>query len=52
LLADIPAALARFTRVLPAEYARIRAALHDAEEQGIDLATPGAWEQILEVSRG
>lgn len=52
LLADIPASLARFTCVLPAEYARIRVALKQAEEQGIDLATPGAWEGILEVARG
>ncbi|WP_435300109.1 glutamate synthase large subunit [Timonella sp. A28] len=52
LLADLPASLARFTRVLPAEYARIRTALQDAESNGIDLGTPGVWEGILEVTRG
>jgi glutamate synthase (NADPH/NADH) large chain len=52
LLADLPAALARFTRVLPAQYARVRAALATAEAQGTDLSAPGAWEEILEVARG
>ena len=52
LLADLPAALARFTRILPAQYARVRAALASAEAQGTDLSAPGAWEEILEVARG
>lgn len=52
LLADLPAALARFTRILPAQYARVRAALATAEAQGTDLSSPGAWAEILEVARG
>jgi len=52
LLADLPASLARFTRILPAEYARIQGALHDAKNRGVDLNAPGAWDEILEVSRG
>lgn len=52
LLADVPASLARFTRVLPAEYARMNTALENAKEQGIDLSAPGAWDNILEVARG
>lgn len=52
LLADVPAALARFTRVVPTEYERMLATLASAEEQGLDPAAPGVWDQILEVSRG
>ncbi len=52
LLADPQAARARFTRVLPAEFAHMRRALARAEEQGLDLATPGVWDKILEVSHG
>ncbi|GGB95706.1 glutamate synthase large subunit [Cellulomonas carbonis] len=52
LLADLPSALARFTRIVPAEYDRMRATLANAREQGLDLTAPGVWDQILEVSRG
>ncbi|MDT0164385.1 glutamate synthase large subunit [Actinotalea sp. AC32] len=52
LLADMPSALARFTRIVPAEYDRMRATLANAREQGLDLTAPGVWDQILEVSRG
>ncbi|WP_084618426.1 glutamate synthase large subunit [Jonesia quinghaiensis] len=52
LLADIPAALARFTKVIPAEYERMRAAIAVAEQQGLDFSQPGVWDNLLEVTRG
>ena len=52
LLADLPAAFARFTRVLPTQYDRMRRALAQAEADGLDVHAPGVWDQILEVSRG
>ncbi|HQY33712.1 glutamate synthase large subunit [Actinotalea sp.] len=52
LLTDVPAALARFTRVVPTEYERMLATLADAKEQGLDPSAPGVWEHILEVSHG
>ena len=42
----------RFTRVLPARYARVRAALAELEAKGGDLGAPGAWVEFLEVTRG
>ena len=52
LLADLPAALERFTRVVPTEYERMLAAMSAAEAEGLDPAAPGVWDKILEVSRG
>jgi len=52
LLADEAAVRARFTRVLPHEYARMTLALQKAKADGLDPATPGAWDEILEVARG
>ena len=53
LLADLPAALARFTVVVPTEYDRMVAALAAAAEAGVDPTAPGAWDAILaEVNRG
>ncbi len=52
LLADLPAALARFTAVVPTEYDRMVGALRTAAAEGLDPAAPGAWERILEVARG
>ncbi|WP_102508800.1 glutamate synthase large subunit [Sanguibacter massiliensis] len=52
LLGDLPAVRARFTRVLPTEYARVRDALAKAESDGLDPGAPGVWENILEVARG
>ncbi|MFD6178608.1 MULTISPECIES: glutamate synthase large subunit [unclassified Isoptericola] len=48
---------ARFSRVLPAGWARVRAALADAEAAGKTLGEgddfdPAMWEQIMEVARG
>ena len=52
LLDDLAATRARFTRLLPTEYARVRRALAQAEADGLDPAAPGVWDQILEVARG
>ena len=52
LLADLPASLTRFTRVVPTEYDRMLATLASAAQQGLDPAAPGVWDHILEVSRG
>ncbi len=52
LLADLPTALARFTRVVPTEYERMLASLADAQAQGLDPSAPGVWDHILEVSHG
>ncbi|MDM7856360.1 glutamate synthase large subunit [Cellulomonas alba] len=52
LLEDADATRARFTRLLPTEYARVRRALAQAEADGLDPAAPGVWDKILEVARG
>jgi len=52
LLDDVPAALVRFTRVVPTEYERMLATLADAKEHGLDPSAPGVWDHILEVSHG
>ncbi|WP_166847406.1 glutamate synthase large subunit [Isoptericola sp. BMS4] len=56
-LLEEPDARARFSRVLPAGWARVRAALADAEANGTTLGEgddfdPSMWEQIMEVARG
>ncbi|MGN8246232.1 glutamate synthase large subunit [Cellulomonas soli] len=51
LLTD-PASRARFTRVLPTDFDRVRRALAQAEAEGLDPSAPGVWDQILEVARG
>ncbi|MDN4473144.1 glutamate synthase large subunit [Demequina zhanjiangensis] len=52
LLADWTATATRFTRVLPAQYARVREALAEIEAKGGDLTAPGAWADFLEVTGG
>jgi glutamate synthase (NADPH/NADH) large chain len=52
LLADTESLRTRFTRVLPAEFARMTVAMSRAEAEGLDPTQPGVWEHILEVSRG
>jgi len=52
LLANWDEEVTRFTRVLPAQYARVRAALSEYEAKGHDLNAPGAWEEFLEVTGG
>ncbi len=52
LLANWGKAKARFTRVLPAQYARVRKVLAELEASGGDLGAPGAWGEFLEATRG
>lgn len=52
LLDDPVQISARFTRVLPREFARMKMALEYARNEGIDEYTSEGWEKILEVARG
>jgi len=52
LIADLPASLTRFTRVVPTEYERMVAAMAAASDEGLDPSAPGVWDHILEVARG
>jgi len=52
LLQDWPQTVTRFTRVLPAQYARVREELARIEAKGEDLTAPGAWAEFLEVTGG
>ena len=52
LCSDLPATLARITKILPADFARMRTALADASAQGLDLSAPGVWDEILEAAHG
>ena len=47
LLADWPAALARFTRIMPVDYQRVLDARAAAEREGRDVV-----EAIMEAARG
>ncbi|PZR52470.1 glutamate synthase large subunit [Xylanimonas oleitrophica] len=59
-LLDDPGARERFSRVLPRGWARVRAALAQAEAEGRPVTAGGSdgewdetvWEQIMEVARG
>ncbi len=52
LLDDLPASLARFTRIEPIQYARVTSILEEADSQGVDREDAGVWRKILEVSNG
>jgi len=52
LLADWDEAKSRFTRVLPAQYARVKERLAEIEAEGGNLEAPGAWSEFLEVTGG
>ena len=52
ILSEWPQFKGRFTRVMPAQYARVRAILEDYEREGKDLSAPGVWSEFLEVTRG
>ncbi|WP_084072966.1 glutamate synthase large subunit [Demequina sp. NBRC 110052] len=52
LLSNWEQSATRFTRVLPAQYARVRDALVELEARGGDLSAPGAWAEFLEVTGG
>ncbi len=52
LLADWPAALGRFSLVLPHAYQRVIDVREQAQVEGLDLDGPQVWARIMEVSRG
>ena len=52
LLQDWDAALPRFTRVMPRDYARVVAVRQQAETEGLDLDGDEVWSRIMEASRG
>lgn len=52
LLHDWPAAVARFTKVLPRDYARVMAVRIQAEAEGLDLEGDEVWSRIMEASNG
>ncbi len=52
LLQDWPAALERFTKVMPRDYARVLAVRARAEAEGLDLDGEEVWNRIMEASRG
>ncbi|MDO5752700.1 glutamate synthase large subunit [Arthrobacter sp.] len=52
LLADFPAAMARFTKVLPRDYAAVLETRLAAAELGEDPDGATVWQKILEVTGG
>jgi glutamate synthase (NADPH/NADH) large chain len=50
LLQDWPATVARFTKVLPRDYARVLAVRIKAEAEGLDLEGDEVWSRIMEAS--
>ena len=52
LLDDLPASLARFTKIEPKQYTRVNEILAEANDSGVALEDESVWNKILEVSRG
>ena len=52
LLADPDAALARFTKVLPRDYAAVLKTRQEAVDAGLDPDGDATWRKILEVTGG
>ena len=52
LLADWPVAAARFTKVLPRDFAAVSQARNAAAHEGFDPDSATTWNRILEVTRG
>jgi glutamate synthase (NADPH/NADH) large chain len=52
LLQEWDAALPRFTKVMPRDYARVVAVRRQAEAEGLDLEGDVVWSRIMEASRG
>ncbi len=52
LLQDWEASLARFTKVMPRDYARVLAARARAQAEGLDPDGDEVWNMIMEASRG
>ena len=52
LLQDWPAALSRFTKIMPRDYARVVAVRKKAQAEGLDPASDEVLNKIMEVARG
>ena len=52
LLADWTSAAARFTKVMPRDYARVVAVRRQAEAEGLDLDGDIVWTRIMEAAHG
>ncbi len=52
LLADWPAAVRRFTKIMPRDYARVLTVRAAAEAEGLDLDGDEVWTRIMEASNG
>ncbi len=52
LLQDWDAAVARFTKVMPRDYARVVAVRRQAEAEGLDLDGDEVWTRIMEAAHG
>jgi glutamate synthase (NADPH/NADH) large chain len=52
LLEDWDATLARFTTVMPRDFARVVQVRAEAEREGLDLEGDVVWSRIMEASRG
>jgi glutamate synthase (NADPH/NADH) large chain len=52
LLQDWDTAVARFTKVMPRDYARVLDVRARAEAEGLDLDGDEVWNRIMEASRG
>ncbi len=52
LLQDWEAAVPRFTKVMPRDFARVVAVRRQAEAEGLDLEGDVVWSRIMEASHG
>jgi glutamate synthase (NADPH/NADH) large chain len=52
LLADLPAAIARFTKVVPRDYAAVLETRQVALDEGLDPDGDEVWSRIMEVTGG
>ncbi len=52
LLANWPAAAARFSLILPRDYQRVLDILTTASQQGLTPDSPPVWDRIMEASHG
>ena len=52
LLQDWPGSVARFTKVVPRDYARVLAVRTRAEQEGLDPDGDLVWSRIMEASNG
>ncbi len=52
MLADLPATMAGFVKVLPRDYAAVLATRQTAVDEGLDPDGDIVWNRILEVTNG